>query len=134
MIKIKQELWNQIIEHLQKGWPNEACGILGGKNGVVTDIYPIPNIDENPKVRYLIDPKGQFLAIKDIRTKGTQMTAIFHSHPESPAYPSITDVGLAFYPEAYYIIISLKDRKNPDAHAYKINNGNIIEYPIIIEQ
>lgn len=133
MVKISKKIWTHVIQHLQSGLPNEACGILGGKNGIVTEIYPTTNIDENPRVRYLIDPKGQFGAIKDMRKKGIEMVAIFHSHPESQAYPSVTDVGLAYYPEAYYIIVSLKDKTNPDAHAFRIIDGKIEEHPIIIE-
>ncbi len=133
MVKIKKKDWEKVIAHLNKGLPNEACGILGGKDGMVTDTYFIDNIDDTPKVRYLMNPKGQFAAIKDMRKKGVDMVAIFHSHPESPAYPSITDVGLAYYPEAYYIIVSLKDRTNPDAHAFRIIDGKIEEYPIVIE-
>ena len=133
MVKIEKEIWNRIITHLQSGWPNEACGILGGKDGTATEVYPIANIDEKPKVRYLIDPQGQFQAVKDMRKRGLEMVAIFHSHPASPAYPSPTDVSLAYYPEAYYIIISLTNRQNPDAHAYRILNNQITEHPIVIE-
>jgi [CysO sulfur-carrier protein]-S-L-cysteine hydrolase len=133
MLLINKDIWKKMIDHLQSGLPNEACGILGGKDNRITEIYPTTNIDENPRVRYLIDPKGQFATIKDMRKKGLEMVAIFHSHPESQAYPSVTDVGLAYYPEAYYIIVSFKDRMNPDAHAFRIIDGKIEEHPIIIE-
>jgi proteasome lid subunit RPN8/RPN11 len=133
VLKIGKEIWEKMMEHLRSGWPEEACGILGGTDSLATEVYPIKNVDENPRVRYLIEPQGQFAAFKDMRKKGLEMVAIFHSHPESPAYPSVTDVGLAYYQEAYYIIVSLKDREKPDAHAFKIIDNKIVEYPIVIE-
>lgn len=133
MIKIKKLDWIKIIDYIQSALPNEACGLLAGHNGTVSDIYLIKNVDENPRIHYMLDPQGQFLAMKDMRNKNTDMLAIFHSHPESPAYPSPTDIALACHPETYYIIISLKEREQPEPHAFKIINGTITEFPIQIE-
>jgi proteasome lid subunit RPN8/RPN11 len=59
------------------------------------------------------------------------MVGIYHSHTESEAYPSGRDLELAFYPDAYYIIISLKDKKNPSIRAFRIVEGKISEEEII---
>ncbi|MEK6683682.1 MAG: M67 family metallopeptidase, partial [Nitrospirota bacterium] len=78
-------------------------------------------------VRYLIDPKEQFAAIKEMRAKGIEMLAIYHSHPHTAAYPSATDVQLAYYPEAVYIIISLQNRARPVVNAYRIVEKKITQ-------
>jgi [CysO sulfur-carrier protein]-S-L-cysteine hydrolase len=72
-----------------------------------------------------MDPKEQFGVFKDIRTEGTELLAIYHSHPHTVAYPSSTDVGLAYYPEALYIIISLENRGCPLVNAFRIVEGKI---------
>ena len=58
---------------------------------------------------------------------GAEIVAIYHSHPESPAYPSATDVELAFWPEAVYLICSLADPSQPTIRAFRIRDGAIAE-------
>ena len=45
----------------------------------------------------------------EIEENGWSLGAIYHSHTRSPAYPSQTDVNLAFYPDSLYLIVSLVD-------------------------
>ncbi|MGH7228978.1 MAG: Mov34/MPN/PAD-1 family protein, partial [Nitrospiraceae bacterium] len=54
------------------------------------------------------------------------LAAIYHSHTHSRAYPSATDIGLAYYPEAAYIIISLEEKSKPDIQAYWIKDRQVI--------
>ena len=65
--------------------------------------------------------------MKEIDDKGWSLGAIYHSHTRSPAYPSQTDVNLAFYPEALYLIVSLADPAGPDLKAFRIVEGKIEE-------
>ena len=58
------------------------------------------------EVAYFMDPQELLAAFKDMRQRGLDLTVIYHSHTHSPAYPSQTDIGLAYYPDAAYLIIS----------------------------
>lgn len=120
-----------MIAHAKEDFPLECCGILGGINNEITNNYRIKNIDES-KVTYLMDPKEQIKAFKEMRTNEIEITAIYHSHPNHPAYPSQTDVRLAYYPEAVYIIISINDNKEIEMHGFRILEGNITEEEIDI--
>ena len=102
----------------------ECCGLLAGRNGTVDQNFPMTNIEQSP-LRYLIDPKEQFAAIKAMRAKETELLAIYHSHPHTEAYPSATDVRLAYYSEAVYIIISLQNPARPVMNAYRIVENKI---------
>lgn len=117
-----------MIAHAKEDFPLECCGILGGKDkdNEITNSYRIKNIDES-KVTYLMDPKEQIKVFKDMRTNLIELKAIYHSHPNHPAYPSQTDVRLAYYPEAVYIIISINDNKEIEMHGFRILEGNITE-------
>jgi proteasome lid subunit RPN8/RPN11 len=73
-----------------------------------------------------MDPKEMLAAFKDMRTRRIELAVIYHSHTHSPAYPSTTDVGLAYYPDAMYIIISLEDKHCLDIRAYWIRDRSIM--------
>lgn len=122
-----------MIAHANEDFPLECCGILGGKDSGITNSYRIKNIDES-KVTYLMDPKEQIKVFKEMRTNEIELKAIYHSHPNHPAYPSQTDVRLAYYPEAVYIIISINDNKDIEMHGFRILEGNITEADLAITE
>jgi len=115
----------QIIAQAQGGDPREICGLMGGKDGRVERLFPATNADES-NLTYMVEPKEQFKIMKAIRDNNMELVGIYHSHPASEAYPSPTDCRLAFYEQAHYVIVSLRDSE-PVIRAYKINDGKIIE-------
>ena len=133
MISISKKIYDSMVEHARKGFPNEACGILGGseKSPAVTDFFPMKNMDE-ATVSYFMDPKEQLLVFKKMRQAGTEMRGIFHSHVASEAYPSQKDVRLAFYPEVSYLIVSLSDMKKPVLRSFRIQDEKVTEEDIRI--
>lgn len=131
MIHLTKELFNQIAEHSRREFPNEACGILAGKEGRVEKIYEMTNTDKSPST-FFMDAKEQFKVMKEIRNLGLEMVGIYHSHVASQAYPSNHDVELAFYPEVSYLIVSLEDKDNPDIRSFKIKDGKISEEEVEI--
>lgn len=138
MFQIPKTIVDEMMAHAQAEAPNECCGLLSGKEGVVSEIDKIGNLpSDNPAIvdlkvppdrrfRYVMDPKEQLEAFKKMRKNGTELLAIYHSHPHSPAYPSATDVRLAFYTDVYYIIISLEKEK-PVVSAFRIVDQKITE-------
>lgn len=126
MLKIHKALLDEVIASCKKEFPNEACGILAGKNEVVEKIYPMTNTQKSP-LRYLMEPKEQLMVMKDMRKLSLEMLAIYHSHTASTAEPSKTDIEMAFYPDASYVIISLADQHNPKVGSFKFIDGKIIE-------
>ena len=132
MISIKENLLEQIIEHSKREFPNEACGILAGRGGKVEKVYQMANADKSPAT-FFMDAKEQLKVMKDMRAQGLEMVGIYHSHVASLAYPSSHDVELAFYPEASYVIVSLKNQENPSVRSFKIKEGRITEEAVEIE-
>lgn len=83
-----------------------------------------------------MEPEEQLKTMKDMKSKGLDMIAIFHSHPCTVAYPSNKDIELSFY-DVYHVIIAL----NPDgenlifeAKCFKIKDGKVYEEELVIEQ
>lgn len=131
MLTIPKPLYNAMIQHLQDEYPLEACGLLAGKDGVVSRQYPIENILRSP-VAYEMEPTQQIQAIIALEEAGLELAAIYHSHPQGPSAPSETDVALAYWPEAAYIIVSLQDRAAPQVRAFGILEGRVAEIPLAL--
>jgi proteasome lid subunit RPN8/RPN11 len=144
ILQISKKIFDEMISHAKTEAPNECCGLLAGKEGRVSEIYRISNLpSDDPKVadlkvpadrrfRYVMDPKEQLSAFKQMRQGGIELLGIYHSHPHSPAYPSATDVRLAFYSDVYYLIVSLEDKDRAQIKAFRIVDQNITEEKIEI--
>jgi proteasome lid subunit RPN8/RPN11 len=117
---------DEIVAHARDDLPNECCGIVAAQDGRAVKVFRATNAEASP-VRYGLDPREQYEIMMEIDSSGWTLGAIYHSHTRSPAYPSQTDVNLAFYPDALYVIVSLQDPERPELRAFKIADGKIDE-------
>jgi len=108
MITLQSSQRDQILAYARAADPAECCGLIGGGEKSATSIYPLRNIAPNTNTSYEAAPEDLFSAQRQMRERGEELLAIYHSHPRSsePA-PSQTDVRLAYYPQAVYFIIGL---------------------------
>ena len=137
-LEIPTEIYQQMTAQAKKFAPIEACGILAGSKGKVEKLYKMTNVD-NSNTHFMMEPKEQFATVKDIRSSGLEMLAIYHSHPETPARPSAEDIKLALTPNVIYVIISLQSVRNPKENTngsaikgFHISGNNVTEVPIRI--
>jgi [CysO sulfur-carrier protein]-S-L-cysteine hydrolase len=122
-IQITDDVKDAIEGQARRAHPAECCGLLSGKNGVITEIHPLRNDADKPETRYFATPEDLFAAMRRIRESRQVLLGIYHSHPRTPAYPSASDVEMAFYPEALYFIISLEPEI--DLRAFRIEGSRI---------
>lgn len=125
-LTITREQADQIIAQARSGSPREICGMMGGRGSEVLRVFAAKNVDDSDTT-YKIDPAEQFKIMKQLREEGLELVGIYHSHPETEAYPSPTDKRLAFYPEAHYVIVSLANEDEPVVRAFKIVDGVVTE-------
>jgi proteasome lid subunit RPN8/RPN11 len=130
-ITLPKDIVEAMIEHARTEYPNEACGVVAGRDGEAVHLFPMANADASP-VTYRLEPKEQLRVFDELDEKGWDLFAIFHSHTHSEAYPSPTDRRLAFYPEARYVILSLQDREHPDVRAFRIDEGEVTEEEVAV--
>jgi proteasome lid subunit RPN8/RPN11 len=128
---IPELLWLQICSHADEKLPEEACGLLAGKDQRVQEVIPIPNILHSP-VRYRMDPTDQLRAFQRIEDGGLDLAGIFHSHPLGPDCPSDTDIAEAYYPESVYVILFPYVTTGWKARGFIINALAVNEIPLII--
>lgn len=123
-------IFAEMVAHCRARAPQEACGILAGAGEQVSRLYLLDNVEQSP-VSYAMDPRAQFHAMKDMRSRQVTMLGIFHSHPTTPAFPSRKDISLAFYDDCCYIIMSLATEP-PVVKAFSIREGEVLEVPLRI--
>jgi len=130
MLELPKSFIEEIIAHAREEAPNECCGIIAAKDGRAVKLFRARNAEASP-YRYSVDPKDLFRIYRECEENGWEFLAIYHSHTASEAYPSPTDVRLAFWPEAYYILVSLQDAANPVVRAFRILDGAVSEEELL---
>jgi len=123
MIRLSQQMKNDIIDQARLGLPEEICGYLAGTGSDVLKSFPLENIDHSHE-HFSFDPSEQFQVVRQVRSEGLMILANYHSHPETPARPSKEDIRLAFDPNISYVIVSLAN-EIPDLKSFRISNGEV---------
>lgn len=119
-----------VIDWLRAALPNEGCGVLvadrvAEDGGVPKRFVGMQNVAASP-FRYLMDPDEQLRVLLEIDDADEVVWAIVHSHVASPPAPSSTDVGLAAYPDALYVLCSFAGEP-PEVRGWTIVKGAVNE-------
>jgi [CysO sulfur-carrier protein]-S-L-cysteine hydrolase len=129
--QLPEDMFNDIVGHALREAPRECCGVLTGRGGSPERLRPMTNVADGNRF-YEIDPTQLIeLEFQELPKDDSEIVAIYHSHPESPAYPSRTDVELAFWPEAVYLICSLEHPAEPVVRGFRIHDGAITEVALM---
>ncbi len=131
MAELDGVLYKEIVEQGLREFPNESCGLIAAADGVPAKVFPMTNADASP-VTYRLDGKEQLQVFDQIDDEGLELWAIYHSHTHSEAYPSETDIRLAFYPDARYLLLSLSDRSAPVLRSFWIVDGTVTEEELTV--
>jgi len=111
----------------------ECCGLLAGREGLITHVFPAVNVASNPATTYEIAPQETFRRIREIRAAGLELLGIYHSHPNGKNEPSPRDIKSAYYPDAAYFIISPLAAVARPVRAFSIRDGRVRELEIQVE-
>ena len=136
-VELPAEIRAEITEHARRGYPNEACGLIVGSSpaadgGRALRFVATRNAANSP-YRYEIDSIELLAVTLEADRNDEEIWGIVHSHTHTPARPSPTDIGLAFYPDALYLLISLASDEvdpatgEPGIRAWRIVDGEVHE-------
>jgi proteasome lid subunit RPN8/RPN11 len=136
-VELPAALGEAIVQHAKREYPNEACGLVIGDRaaedgGIALRFVPTRNRAASP-YRYEIDSDDLLRLTIATDDADEVFWAIVHSHVRSPAYPSPTDVGLAFYPDALYLLVSLA-APEPTLAAFRIVDGTIHPVELVVPE
>jgi [CysO sulfur-carrier protein]-S-L-cysteine hydrolase len=123
-VQLDRALLEQIIAQARAEAQNECCGIIASKHGRAVAVHPARNVATQAHLRYEMDGMEQYKIQSAIEDAGLELGAIYHSHTRSAPEPSQTDINLAFYPEALYVIVGL-EHDEPDVRAWTIVDGQV---------
>jgi [CysO sulfur-carrier protein]-S-L-cysteine hydrolase len=134
MLTLNSNQRQQIFAYARDAVPAECCGLIGGESQIASSLYPVRNVAANAHIAYEAAPEDLFAAQRQMRDRGEQLLAIYHSHPRAiEPQPSETDVRLAYYPQAVYFIVGLAGEQ-PVMRAFKISEAegrwNEVEYAV----
>lgn len=133
-IQLSRKLTNQLLHLAQLSPDTEICGLVSSQNGMPCHCYPVANVADQPAQRFLLNGAGQIAALKAMRERGEELFAIYHSHPTAPAIPSSTDLELAAYPDALYLIISLNTKGVLEMRGFHITEQVAQEIPLTLSE
>ncbi len=125
-MRFSEELFEQMVDHAKREAPNECCGMIASRDGEAVSVHEAVNAAASP-LRYEIDGAEQYRIQMEIDDADLDLGAIYHSHTRSAPYPSQTDINLAFYPDALYVIVGLAGGGGPEVKAYTIRAGQVAE-------
>ena len=83
------------------------------------------NVADDPN-RFVIDPKEHIEQRRQARLRGLDVLGFYHSHPHSPAVPSVTDLVEASYMGHLYLIVS-PGAKLAKIRVFRLEEGGFFE-------
>lgn len=128
---LRKNQWQEMLEHVNRHAPLEACGLLAGKNDEVEKVILIRNQAQSP-VRFVMEPYEQLQAFDWLDANGLDLLGIFHSHPSGPETASVTDIKEAAY-EVVHLIWS-RNHGLWQARGFWIENGSVSEVSLQISE
>jgi [CysO sulfur-carrier protein]-S-L-cysteine hydrolase len=129
-MRMNRALLDEIVAHARQDAPNECCGMIASRDGEAVTVHRATNAAASP-LRYEIDGAEQYRIQMAIDDEDLDLGAIYHSHTRSEPYPSQTDINLAFYPDALYVIVGLAGSE-PDVRAYEIRDGQVTDAELVV--
>ncbi len=132
MVRVARAVHDEMVAHALEERPYEACGLLAGQGDEVSTLFRARN-KERSAVRYEVEPADLLRIFREIDDADLEHVGIYHSHTHTKAYPSATDIRLAYYPDAVYFIVTVMDERDPQVRAFRVREGQVSEEPVEVE-
>lgn len=131
-IHLAASAWAGIVDAAERAAPDECCGLLLGDVDRLALAWPAANVAPNRRVRYEIDPRDHFAALRHARAAGLALVGGFHSHPRTPPEPSASDRAEAL-DHFVYLIAGRHPGASWTARVFVLIGGNFVERPLVFD-
>ena len=130
MLELPRAMVDQVIAHARRDHPDEACGVIAGRDGAATRVVEMANAERSPTF-YRFDAVEQLRVWRSMDDADEVPLVIYHSHTATEAYPSRTDISLAAEPDAHYLLVSTRDETD-EMRSFRIVDGVVTEEPVAV--
>jgi proteasome lid subunit RPN8/RPN11 len=125
--------WSQMEADVKAKAPEEACGVVVGRENRSQLVIPVTNVLHSP-FRFRMEPVEQVNAFLLAEEKGMDIIAVYHSHPQGPDQPSATDLQELTFPGIIYLIWYIRvDQWNCRAYLM-YHQMDTLEVPVIVSE
>ncbi len=124
-IRFPRPLINTLLHEAQNSGEREVCGLVGSRDGKPATVYPIPNVANDGRATFALDPEARKDALKKMRARGEDLFAVYHSHPHAPAAPSVHDLADSADPGVLRLIISLDVKGVLQLSGWRLDRGGM---------
>lgn len=128
-VRVRAEILREMLRHARSGPEIECCGLLAGRDGVITTFFPTQNALASPTA-YEIAPQELFRLFRSMLDRGLTHMGIYHSHPATENVPSPSDIEQAYYPDQVYFVLSPRAGAPNPIRAFSIRDGGVQELEI----
>ena len=134
-LEISRRLVDAILEQSRVEYPDECCGVILGPVGSdkALRLKPMINAAHSPTF-YEFDPKDLLALYREVDDNDEEIVVIYHSHTETEARPSRTDIAYAGEPGAHYVLVSSREEIAPaiEFRSFRIIDGVVTEEEVSI--
>jgi proteasome lid subunit RPN8/RPN11 len=122
-----------IVAHARKDHPDEACGMLAGPAGSDRPerFIPMTNVARSPTF-HEFDSMEHLHVLNEMEERDEEAIVLYHSHTATEAYPSRTDISIAGWPDAHYVVVSTRDEHETEFRSFRIVDGVVTEEPVTV--
>lgn len=131
MLTLSREMLDRVLAHARRDHPDEACGVIAGRDGVATRVFEMANADRSP-TGFTFDSAEWLAVYRDVDDADEELLAVYHSHTMTEAYPSRTDVLWSRTTEfAHWLLVSTRT-DDDEVRSYVITDGEVVEEPVVV--
>ena len=130
MLELPRVMLDQVIAHARRDHPDEACGVIAGREGAATRVVEMDNAERSPTF-YRFDAVEQLRVWRSMDDADEVPFVIYHSHTATEAHPSRTDISLASEPDAHYLLVSTRAEAE-EVRSFRIVDGVATEEPVSV--
>ena len=130
-LHLPPELRERVAAFARTGYPDETCGLLVGRSAdrttLIGDLVQTRNLTaERARDRYELAPEELLAADGAARERGLEIVGVWHSHPDHPAVPSVTDREKAWAGWSY-LIASVGQAGLGDLRSWRLQEDEFVE-------
>ncbi len=129
MLTLPQAMVDQVVAHARRDHPDEACGVIAGRDGVATRLFEMSNADRSP-TGFTFDSAEWLQVYRAVDDADEDLLVVYHSHTMTEAYPSRTDVlwsrTTGF---AHWLLVSTRAEAD-EVRSFVITDGEVVEEPL----